>query len=323
MSEARVALGQRLQAAREKKGLSAQKAADDLHLDGWVVEGLEGGNYERIGPTVYAKGHLKRYAELLGLPVAEVLAGFDGEPPVPEPQPQPASMRMRTSAGTGRETPWPSIAGVVIFALVVAGIYWWRPWHPRTAMTAPAAHASAAVPGDTANGDAAAGGADARAMSSVQSAGGTSASQAAAPGTTPSSASGERIPPSPLQGAADTRAGSGRARLRLSFLGDSWVDVHDALGQRLFAGTGHANNVRSMAGEAPFRIYLKSANAIRLEINNHVVAIAPQYVVANAAHFEAGADGVLRRDLRTAPAIGDVKPPPASTAAPAGSRPHG
>jgi len=33
-----------------------------------------------------------------------------------------------------------------------------------------------------------------------------------------------------------------------------------------------------------------------------VVAIGPQYVVANVARFEAGADGVLRRDLRAKPA---------------------
>jgi hypothetical protein len=106
----------------------------------------------------------------------------------------------------------------------------------------------------------------------------------------------------------DPRAGAGRARLRLSFLADSWVDVHDATGQRLFAGTGHVNNMRSMSGEAPFRIYLKSASSVRVEINNHVVAVGPQYVIADVAHFEAGADGVLRRDL---------------AAAAAGPRPHG
>ena len=36
---------------------------------------------ERIGPTVYAKGHLKKYAALLGLPAAEILAGFESRAP--------------------------------------------------------------------------------------------------------------------------------------------------------------------------------------------------------------------------------------------------
>src|ERR1700692_141619 len=56
--------GPRLKAERERRGLSAQKAADQLHLDGWVIDALEAGDYARIGPPVYAKGHLKRYAAL-------------------------------------------------------------------------------------------------------------------------------------------------------------------------------------------------------------------------------------------------------------------
>ena len=54
MSDVLVTLGQRLKAEREKKGLSAQKAADELNLDGWVVDALESGDYARVGPAVYA-----------------------------------------------------------------------------------------------------------------------------------------------------------------------------------------------------------------------------------------------------------------------------
>ena len=65
MSDASAALGQRLKAEREKMGLSLQKAADELHLDRWVVEALESGDYSRIGPAIYARGHLKHYAARL------------------------------------------------------------------------------------------------------------------------------------------------------------------------------------------------------------------------------------------------------------------
>ena len=57
--------------------MSSQKAADELHLDGWVIDALEAEDYERIGPSVYAKGHLKRYAALLGLPADEIMAGYE------------------------------------------------------------------------------------------------------------------------------------------------------------------------------------------------------------------------------------------------------
>jgi hypothetical protein len=85
----------------------------------------------------------------------------------------------------------------------------------------------------------------------------------------------------------------------LSFSADSWVDVHDAAGRRAFAGKGRANSVRVIAGMAPMRVYLGFASGVQLEINNRAVAIGPQFVAGDVARFEAGADGVLRRDSRS------------------------
>jgi hypothetical protein len=93
----------------------------------------------------------------------------------------------------------------------------------------------------------------------------------------------------------------------LSFSADSWVDVHDAAGNRLFAGNGRANSVRTVAGAGPLTVYLGFAGGVQLEVNNHAVAIGPQFVAGDAARFVAGADGVLRRDLH-APAAGQPHP---------------
>jgi cytoskeleton protein RodZ len=131
MSEVSESLGQRLKAERERRGLSTQKAADELHLDPWAVDALESGDYARIGPSVYIKGHLKRYAELLGLPAAALLEAY--ETPSSAPAPQPATLRMRTSAPAGSEFPWIQIAGFAVVAVVIVGVLWLRPWHPRPA----------------------------------------------------------------------------------------------------------------------------------------------------------------------------------------------
>jgi hypothetical protein len=37
---------------------------------------------------------------------------------------------------------------------------------------------------------------------------------------------------------------------------------------------------------------------VQLEINDRAVAIGPQFFAGDVARFEAGADGVLRRDSR-------------------------
>ena len=129
MSEAAQALGQRLKAEREKRGMSAQKMADDMHLDAWVIDALEAGDYERIGPAVYAQGHLRKYANILGLSAAK-------EAPVPQtkpagpPAPTPI-IRLDPPGGGG--SIWPTVGGFAAVALVAGGIVWWRPWHTRAA----------------------------------------------------------------------------------------------------------------------------------------------------------------------------------------------
>ena len=53
-----------------------------------------------------------------------------------------------------------------------------------------------------------------------------------------------------------------------------------------------------LPGIAPMRVYLGFASGVQLEINNRTVAIGPQFMAGDVARFEAGADGVLRRDSR-------------------------
>ncbi len=322
MSEPAQTLGQRLKAERERRGMSTQKAADEMHLDTWVIDALETGDYQRIGPPVYAKGHLKKYAAILGLPPAEIAAGFGPQPEAPVVNTAAQSMNIRTtraSSAKAADWPLPQLAAVAAIALLVGGVVWLKPWQRRSAAGAgigagaaqhslPASDAPAAEP---------------------------PASAASAPGSAPEaepiapSPPEEQVPdatarpsppaavpapgPGPAQAAAgnaheaDAALGAGRARLRLSFSADSWVDVHDADGRRVFAGNGRANSVKMIAGMAPLKVYLGFASGVQLEVNDHAVAIGPQFFTGDVARFEAGADGVLRRAPR-ATTPNDVPP---------------
>ena len=314
MSEAAESLGGRLRAERERKGFSAQKAADQLHLDAWVIEALESGDYARIGPSVYGKGHLKRYAGLLGLPADEIIGAYETRPAAPtEAAPAPA-LRMRAAETPDRAPPWATVSGVAVISVLAAAaaLVWWRPWQGHRAaaivattssaiVTAPGVGAPKATGGDSAGRGPTDGRPAERAGGSGSLAedntGGAHSVAAAAGGT------GDSVG----AGAADAAPGVGHARLRLSFSADSWVDVHDASGRRLFAGRGRANSVKTIAGAAPMKVYLGFASGVQLEVNSRVVAIGPQFVSGDVAHFEAGADGVLRRDVH-ATAAGDPHP---------------
>jgi cytoskeleton protein RodZ len=288
MSETAQSLGERLRAAREAAGMTAQKAADALHLDAWVVEALEGGDYSRVGPSVYVKGHMKRYAGLLGLPADETVAPADVRPPsaaaaaAPAQPPSQAPLRLRASV-PGPGPHWVRFAALAVIAAAIAAAYW-RPrwvsfWAPKSAVSA--APAAAVAPGANA----------------VPATGGGSAGPGDDADAPPAAgAPGAKGAASASAGDGDAVAGVGKAKLRLSFSADSWVYVRDSEGHRLFAGNGRANSVTTIAGDAPMRVYLGFASGVQLEVNSRVVAIGPQFIAGDVARFEAGADGVLRRD---------------------------
>jgi cytoskeleton protein RodZ len=310
MTDSGTTIGPRLKAERERRGLSPQKAADELHLDGWVIDALEADDYERIGPSVYAKGHLKRYAELLGLPSAEIMAGYESRHQAPRPAAsQPANVRLRTDVPAVSNFSWPSIVGLAAAVLLAVGVFWWKPWHQRGA--GPVASETLASNPSAASAD---GATDSAAAADTSASSPTPTSASSLPSATPpGGAAGASSTRAPSSSKPDAMAGMGRARLRLSFSADSWVDVHDAAGRRVFAGNGRANSVKTIAGVAPMRVYLGSASGVQLEINNRAVAIGPQFWAGDVARFEAGADGVLRRDSRIVATPGAATPPGVAT----------
>jgi len=309
MSEPAPTLGARLKAERERRGLSAIKAADELHLDAWVVDALEAEDYQRIGPPVYAKGHLKRYAGLLGLPISEVMSGYENREQAPKPTTtQAANVRLRTDAPAMSNLPLPQIAGAVAAVLLIIGVLWWKPWQQRGA--APVSQAPHAAHPSAPSSDSST---DSSGAASDTASGPPAAPSPALTAPAAGTAAGAAAPVTAGSNGADAMAGMGRARLRLSFSADSWVDVHDAAGRRAFAGKGRANSVKVIHGVAPMRVYLGFASGVQLEINDRAVAIGPQFVAGDVARFEAGADGILRRDARNAVSPGvqsrNARPP--------------
>jgi cytoskeleton protein RodZ len=312
MSEVLPTLGQRLRAERERRGMSAQKAADEMHLDAWVIDALEAGDYQRIGPSVYAKGHLKKYASILGLSPADIAAANDipSTPPVAAAS-QPGGLRMRSTAPDATNLPWPQMAAFAAIAVVIGGIFWWQPWRQRFA-TAPAAVAS--------NGSPASAPSTASDQTTEGSVGPQRSDSAAEPVAIARDAAGSAaMPPTPASAAAtpavmsgaagstgepDSTLGAGAAHLRLSFSADSWVDVHDSTGRRVYSGNGRANSVKTIAGTAPLKVFLGFASGVQLEVNDRAVVIGPQFVTGDVARFEAGADGVLRHESHPLPTNG-------------------
>ncbi len=312
MSEDPQALGQRLKAERERRGFSTQKIANGMHLDEWVIEALEAGDYRRIGPEVYAKGHLKKYSSLLGIAAAPPAA--DAPPPAPSAAIRYPPPIVRLDTPKDGHAAWPRIGAVAAVVILAGGVFWWR--ESRQGISAPTPAGQPPPPvlasADTST-DNAAPAADEPADSAYETAAPPPETEptpeaAAMPAmmTKPApapAAPAAAAPPAP-PAVAELTPGVGKARLRLSFSADSWVDIRDYSGKRLFEGNGRANTVKTVFGAAPFRVYLRSASGVQLQLNDRAVAIGRQFISGDEARFEAGADGLLRREPPTAPGNG-------------------
>ena len=75
-----IEIGETLRAARESHGLSLDTAAAQLRSDARVVEALEHGRFGELGPPVFARGHLLRYATLLGEPGEAMVEEWSASP---------------------------------------------------------------------------------------------------------------------------------------------------------------------------------------------------------------------------------------------------
>jgi cytoskeleton protein RodZ len=70
--------GDLLKHERERQGRTVQQIAVDLHIGAYMVEAIENNQFAVLGAPVFARGHLRKYAVLLGLPVERVQQLYQG-----------------------------------------------------------------------------------------------------------------------------------------------------------------------------------------------------------------------------------------------------
>src|SRR5664279_1189846 len=73
VAEPAASLGERLLAARERKGVDLYRAERDTKIRARYLGALERGEYRELPGSVYTKGFLRNYALYLGLDPDEIL----------------------------------------------------------------------------------------------------------------------------------------------------------------------------------------------------------------------------------------------------------
>jgi cytoskeleton protein RodZ len=253
--------GARLAEARRTKQISVLEIAKELHLDEPKVRALERNEFDVLGAPVFAKGHLRKYAQLVQVDADDVMADYyeltrtAGMPPVISSRPRP---RREMSPG-----PW---IAVIVVVIVVATAYWYFTSAPTTTVSEPQREIIAQDKLPAAEQEPAGSGVDDSAV--LEAAAGTSelptSGVTEAEATPPETEEPEVTDTDALQAPV---LDDGQMRILVTYTGDCWTEISDAQGRRLFFGLGTNGRTVELSGAAPFNVLFGNVNNVSIRVN--------------------------------------------------------
>ncbi|MBI2778331.1 MAG: helix-turn-helix domain-containing protein [Gammaproteobacteria bacterium] len=268
--------GRRLLEARVALGLSQADVCRQLHLEPKIVTALEADDYKKLPPPTFVSGYLRNYARLVNLPVDVVMAdyerlGFVTQPPV----------RLGTTANKKPEHKSDKAVRItsylIALAVIVALVVWWQYQEnsePQQQITAPDSGAqllSPEIPSELPAQPLVPQAPGAISPPGVEGGAAQPQPGGAPAAPVPSPQSSAPVPVAPAAASAQLTqppsASLDRATVQLRFEKDSWVEINDANGKRLFYAIGKAGEVKSLQGPAPFDVVLGHAPGVKIEYN--------------------------------------------------------
>lgn len=285
--DVRVGIGARLRTARERSHLTPMQIAERLHIDQSVVDALEAEDFESLGAPVYVRGHLKRYAELIGEQPDELqdeYAASHDTAALPDltliphgsKSPQHRVLLVPGLAILGVIAVFGSVWGVMRAIEAVSG----RPETAASARVQPVPATVQPLPPPSVPLESKPAGTPAPRTTSPRE------SRAIdAPVVTRAAPATAAPPAAPAQ----------PAELTLDFTGDSWAEVYDANGERLFYDVGAAGTTRILAGPAPLRVLLGNPAGVTVSVNGREAVIPDAAMRDGEARFVVNRNGRIVR----------------------------
>jgi cytoskeleton protein RodZ len=247
--------GERLAEARREQQISVLEVAKELHLDEPKVRALERNDFEMLGAPVFAKGHLRKYAQLVGVDPDDVFADYyqltrsESLPPVViAGRPK---IRQELSPG-----PW---IAVIVVIIVAAASYWWSAVESESNVQAPESGVIESDPVEQGNVEPEP---DEQAVMIT-----TVADDEPAVATADPVADEES--PLPVDALPD-----GEIRISLSFSGDCWTEISDATGRRLFFEMGRNGRAVELTGQPPFAVLFGNVENVNVRVGGSDYPVA-------------------------------------------------
>lgn len=310
--------GQLLRDERLRRDMTLEHVAEALHLDRKTIGHLEADDYPALPPLTFVQGYVRSYSQLLGMPAEPLLSRLaevtndDGASPLIARAGADSFSGSKPRAAL-RTGPGPLALGlgIILLLAVLVAAGWWLsknqtelPFINENGEPAEASPPSAQTDAAIQNADSSALPADDlsvdeavnadTALEPIEDTGAqVPQTERSAPGEQSEMApaeTGESEPSMPAQPtqaepAATDPADNDQALLfRLS--GDSWLEVTDAAGDRLYFGMASLGEQR-LTGVPPFDIVIGNTDSVELEFSGETVDLQV-YARNKVARFTLG-----------------------------------
>jgi len=117
--------GERLQAARIKKGLTVEDVAGRMHLSNNILEAIEDNNFDEITAPIFVKGYLRAYARIVALSEDDMIEQYldlysEEDPPISST----SNMVPELSVKDARIR-WTTYLVILVLGVLLAA-WWWN-----------------------------------------------------------------------------------------------------------------------------------------------------------------------------------------------------
>jgi cytoskeleton protein RodZ len=253
--------GAELSRERERQGLTEQQVADQLNLDVSVIHWIEHDDFAALGAPVFAKGHLRHYSMLLGLPPERLLEAYEQAGTHPsQPTLIPRARVDLLPVRAPQRWPWvlAGIAGALLLAAIAAFVV--ERWSNRAEPSAPAAATVDPAPVDV-------------------------------PPGTPAA----EVAPAAQSPPASEQAGNGdRISLKLTFSKDTWVEVYDGSGAAVLYDLGSKGTERTVRATPPLSVTIGDPASVAVYANGRRLTVPAAPAGQSLTRFSIDATGAVR-----------------------------
>ena len=263
--------GERLVEARREQQISVVEIAKELHIDEFKVRALERNDFDLLGAPVFAKGHLKKYAQLVGVDPDDVLTDYYQLTRSAETTPV-ISVRTRPRQEL---TPGPWIVVIVVIIIAVTA-YWWLTSRPSTPV--PEVQQETSLAEDQESAPEVVAPAETEETATDEPA--AAASEPVVEETsepvaeeTPDPVVGET--PDPVVEEAPQTVEDGQLFLLVTYTGDCWTEITDASGRRLLFALGKDGRTVELSGAEPFNVLFGNPGNVSVQVNGEEYALPP------------------------------------------------